>query len=48
MKKPKEIETEETTTIRITKTLKGKLFDTKGDEISYNDFVEHLLNVFWG
>lgn len=39
---------EEETTIRIKKSLKKRIFETKGDEINYNDFISHLLDCYLG
>lgn len=48
MAKDKKEEISETTTIRIQKELKKNLDRIKGDEITYNKFIEHLLKVFLG
>ena len=38
----------ETTTIRITKELKEDLEEIKGNNLSHEKFIRHLLEVFLG
>lgn len=37
-----------TTTIRVLEETKEKLSEVKGEEITYDKFIQHLLNVFLG
>lgn len=42
------MEKEEETTIRVKKSLKKRIYETKGDEITFNDFIAHLLDTYLG
>ncbi len=39
---------EETTTIRITREVKKKLDDCKGDECTCDKFIDYLIDYFLG